>query len=109
MAPVNRTAFRKSRIASGPLAFNSEIVDAPTSVMLGAIRWRKGQRHGSPPECPGLSYRAAVPPSTTFTGSCPACSNPICFRISRATRGSMAELAPPTCGVMRTPGTVHSG
>ena len=40
---------------------------------------------------------------------CPMPAGPICCWTSRTIRGNIAELAPPTCGVISTPGVVHRG
>ena len=49
------------------------------------------------------------PPMTTFSGGSPARIRSICVRTRRATRGSIAVDAPPTCGEISTPGSDHSG
>src|SRR6476661_8552381 len=48
-------------------------------------------------------------PATTLSTGSPDSMVCTCRRTSARARGRIARVAPPTCGVMRTPGVVHSG
>ena len=48
-------------------------------------------------------------PATTLSTGSPATNLAICERTRCAARGRNADELPPTCGEMRTPGTLHSG
>ena len=55
---------------------------------------------------PGCRQGAGHDVVDRLTGRACVCT---CRRTSAMARGRIARVAPPTCGVMRTPGVVHSG